>query len=160
VTAAERRQHAAREAWRAMAAMVLDNERRTEVAERTGVSFARMRALRRIAARPMPMRDLAAVLGLDPPNLTPVVDDLERAGLVERRAHPGDRRIRLVVATPAGEALAAEAADILDRPPPGLLSLPAADLEALVRILARARPPGDAGRGDTTRRSPVREAAR
>jgi DNA-binding MarR family transcriptional regulator len=98
-----------------------------------------MRALRRIAGRPMPMRELAGLLGVDPPNLTVVIDDLERSGLVERHAHPTDRRVKLVVATPKGVALARRADKILDRPPAGLLDLPADELETLVRILAGTR---------------------
>ncbi|MGA2835124.1 MAG: MarR family transcriptional regulator [Acidimicrobiales bacterium] len=130
---------AVREAWHAMGDLVLDNQRRREVAEQTGLSFGRMRALRRIAREPMSMRELATLLGVDPPNLTTVVDGLERAGLVERRAHPTDRRIRLVVATPEGAALARRADEILDRPPAGLADLPPDDLEALLRILSRIR---------------------
>ena len=95
----DRRDRAAREAWRAMADLVLDNERRQDVSEQVGLSFGKIKALRRIADRPMPMRELAALLVVDPPNLTPVVDDLERSGLVERQAHPTDRRVKLVVAT-------------------------------------------------------------
>jgi DNA-binding MarR family transcriptional regulator len=133
------RDRAVREAWQAMSDLVLDNERRRQVIDQAGLSFGKLRALRRIAARPMSMRDLAALLTMDPPNLTPVVDDLERAGLVERRPHPTDRRIRLVTATPAGMALARQAQDTLDRPPAGLVDLPAEDLDALVRILARVR---------------------
>jgi DNA-binding MarR family transcriptional regulator len=121
-----------------MAALVLDNQRRREVSEQTGVSFGTMKALRRIARRPMPMSELAGLLGMEPPNLTPVIDDLERSGLVERQPHPTDRRVKVVVATPDGVALARRAEKILDRPPAGLLELPADDLESLVRILARA----------------------
>jgi DNA-binding MarR family transcriptional regulator len=36
--------------------------------------------------------------------VTYLVDDLERAGLVVRRPDPADRRIRQVVATPAGRS--------------------------------------------------------
>ena len=144
-TAGGRHDRSARQAWQAMASLVLDNQRRREVSEHTGVSFGRMRALRRIAARPMPMRELAALLGVDPPNLTPLVDDLERSGLVERRAHPTDRRVKLVVATPKGEALAQKADKILGRPPPGLVDLPPDELETLVRILARVRDGQESG---------------
>jgi DNA-binding MarR family transcriptional regulator len=141
------RERAARQAWQAMAELVLDNERRRNVAEQVGLSFGKIRALRRIAARPMPMRELAALLVVDPPNLTPLVDDLERAGLVERQAHPTDRRIKLVAATAQGKALARRADNILEQPPIGLLELPADDLEALGRILARvAGPVGEASR--------------
>lgn len=133
------RDAAAREAWQAMADLVLDNERRKDVSERVGLSFGKIRALRRIARRPIRMRELAALLGVDPPNLTPLVDDLEHSGLVERQAHPTDRRVKLVVATPKGKALARQAEEILERPPAGLLELPADELEALLRILARVR---------------------
>jgi DNA-binding MarR family transcriptional regulator len=132
-----RRDRPAREAWQAMADLVLNNERRREVSEQVGLSFGKIRALRRIAKRPMPMSELAALLVIDPPNLTPVVDDLEAAGLVERRAHPTDRRVKVVVATPDGAALAHKANEILDSPPAGLYALPAEDLENLVRILAQ-----------------------
>ncbi len=79
------------------------------------------------------------MLGVDPPNLTPVVDDLEQAGLVERQGHPTDRRVKLVLATPEGAALAQKADDVLARPPIGLSDLPADELETLARILSRVR---------------------
>jgi DNA-binding MarR family transcriptional regulator len=134
-----RREHAARQAWQAMGDLVLDGARRRQVSDATGLSFGKTRALRRIAKKPMSMRELASLLGVDPPNLTPVVDDLEKAGLVERQVHPTDRRVRLVVATASGSAMAAQADEILARPPVGLCELPEKDLEALVRILARVR---------------------
>jgi DNA-binding MarR family transcriptional regulator len=135
-----RRDRAATDAWQAMADLVLNNERRREVSEEVGLSFGKIRALRRIARRPMPMSELAALLTVDPPNLTPVVDDLERAGLVERQPHPTDRRVKLVVATPAGAALAQTADEILARPPARLSALPAEELERLVRILGLLQP--------------------
>jgi len=134
------RDRAAREVWRAMSELVLDNQRRREVSDQLGMSFGKAKALRRIAARPMPMRELAALLGMDPPNLTMVVDDLERAGLVERQPHPTDRRIKVVAATAAGAALAQRAQEILEQPPASLSGLPAGDLEVLARILAQVRP--------------------
>jgi len=135
-----RRDRAATDAWQAMADLVLNNERRREVSEEVGLSFGKIRALRRIARRPMPMSELAALLTVDPPNLTPVVDDLERAGLVARQPHPTDRRVKLVVATPAGAALAQTADEILARPPARLSALPAEELESLVRILGLLQP--------------------
>jgi DNA-binding MarR family transcriptional regulator len=123
-----------------MADLVLDNERRRAVSDEVGLSFGKIRTLRRIASRPMSMRELAALVGMDPPNLTPVVDDLERSGLVERQAHPTDRRVKLVVATPEGAALAQRAEAILARPPAGLFKLPVDELENLARILAQVRP--------------------
>ena len=140
------RDRAAREVWRAMADLVLDNERRREVSDRVGLSFGKTRALRRIARRPMPMGELAALLGVDPPNLTTVVDDLERAGLVERQAHPTDRRVKLVLATSAGAALAQQADEILARPPLAMLELAADDLDTLEQILSRVRRAQEPGR--------------
>jgi DNA-binding MarR family transcriptional regulator len=135
-----RRDRAASDAWRAMADLVLNNERRREVSEEVGLSFGKIRALRRIARRPMPMSELASLLTVDPPNLTPVVDDLERAGLVERQPHPTDRRVKVVVATPEGTALAQMADEILSRPPARLSALPSEELESLVRILGLLQP--------------------
>ncbi len=135
--ASVRQDRAASEAWQAMADLVLNNERRREVSEEVGLSFGKIRALRRIARRPMSMSELASLLTVDPPNLTPVVDDLEQAGLVERQPHPTDRRVKLVVATSKGAALARTADDILARPPARLRGLPTEDLESLVRILAQ-----------------------
>jgi len=50
-------------------------------------------------------RDLARVLGLDPSQVVLLVDELERAGLVERRPSLADRRTRLVVTTAQGRLL-------------------------------------------------------
>jgi DNA-binding MarR family transcriptional regulator len=133
------REGAARQVWQMMGDLVLDNQRRREVSEQVGLSFGKIRALRRIALRPTPMGELATLLGVDPPNLTAVVDDLENAGLVERKPHPTDRRAKLVVATEAGAAMARRANSILGRPPSGLTDLSTDDLDTLVRILSRVR---------------------
>ena len=122
-----------------MSDLVLDSHRRRVVSDQLGMSYGKIRALRRIADRPMSMRELAAQLGVDPPNLTTLVDDLERTGLVERQPHATDRRVKLVVATSDGTALARQAEDILDRPPEGLLDLPTDELATLGRILAQVR---------------------
>jgi DNA-binding MarR family transcriptional regulator len=134
-----RRDLAIRDVWHAMSDVVLNNERRREILEQTGLNFGKMRALRRVAVRPMPMRELAEQLFVDPPNLTPMVDELERLGLVERRAFPSDRRVKLVAATPKGAALAQRAEEILDRPPVGLVDLSSEELDILLQILARVR---------------------
>jgi DNA-binding MarR family transcriptional regulator len=48
---------------------------------------------------------LAQRLGVDRTVMTYLVDDLEAAGLVERRPDPSDRRSRHIVATPLGYQL-------------------------------------------------------
>jgi DNA-binding MarR family transcriptional regulator len=124
-------------AWALLRDLVLDNERRREVGDALGMSFGRIKALRRIAAKPMPMGELATTLGIDPPYMTIVVDDLAAQGLVERRPHPTDRRAKLVVATRKGKDVARRAEAILSTPPRELTELDDADLAELVRILSR-----------------------
>ncbi len=131
----------AQAAWAVMSELVLDNERRREVSEAIGLPFGRVRALRRIAAAPMTPGKLAAALGIEPANCTPVVNDLESRGLVERRPRPGDRRSKLLVATPAGARLGKRATRLLDRPPAVLENLPPDDLRTLAEILARIEQP-------------------
>ena len=125
-----------REVWLLMTDLVLENTRRREVTEATGINFGRTRALRRLARQPLSMGELAAALGIDPPNATVVVDDLEAMGLVRRGPHPTDRRAKVVEATRKGKELAGRADAILATPPAALSALSADDLEALRRILA------------------------
>lgn len=49
---------------------------------------------------------LADELGIEPPSIVPLVDQMERAGLVERRIDPSDKRARTLHLTDAGRALA------------------------------------------------------
>jgi DNA-binding MarR family transcriptional regulator len=64
-------------------------------------------------------KELAEFLRLDPSQIVSMVDDLEKQGLVSREPDPGDRRSKVIVATPAGEtryrsaAVAARAAEDL-----------------------------------------------
>ena len=46
---------------------------------------------------------LADILGMFPSRLVGLLDDLERAQLVERRPHPSDRRVSLLSLTPTGK---------------------------------------------------------
>jgi len=124
--------------WNGLRALVHDRyDRRKEVSEALGMSFIRVRALRRLAAAgPMSMRRLTADLQTDPPYTTVFVDDLVRRGYVERTADPADRRVKIVQTTAAGEAAAARASAIIDTPPAALRALPPEDLAALDRIVA------------------------
>jgi DNA-binding MarR family transcriptional regulator len=124
--------------WRGLRDLVLDrNERRNEVSEALGMSFFRIKALRRIAASPTKLADLADALLTDRPYITLVVDDLAKRGLVERTPHPTDRRAKIVTVTDAGAAAAAKAERILDTPPPALRDLDTDDLAALERITGK-----------------------
>jgi len=119
-----------------MRELVLGNDRRQDVAAALEMSFARVKALRHVAAEPATGRQLATILGVDPPYVTVIVDDLERRGLAERTPHPSDRRAKLVRATAAGRRAAQKADRLLDAPPAALRALPAEDRATLERILA------------------------
>ena len=125
------------EAWEVMRALVLDRDAgRREVSEALGMSFGRIKALRRIAALgPLPMRELAGELSTDAPYTTVLVDDLEARGLVHRETNPADRRAKLVRVTADGRRLARKAEAILARPPLGFGNLTEAELAELTRLL-------------------------
>ena len=125
----------ARRVWRAMSGIVLDHDRKAAVSEALDLSWARVRALQRLAAQPQTLRGLAELLAADPPYATLIVDDLERRGLAQRTPHPEDRRAKLVQLTEAGHAAAARADAIIDEPPALLGDVPAEDLAALLRVL-------------------------
>ena len=58
---------------------------------------------------PMPQARLCEKLLVSGSNLTTVMDNLERSGLVHRGENPDDRRAHLVRLSPRGEALIARA---------------------------------------------------
>ncbi len=143
-TPAEQAADPAARVWQAMRALVIDRyDRRKKVCDALGMSFIRAKALRRIVDSPMTMRELAAALGTDPPYTTVVVDDLERRGLVTRTVRAGDRRSKIVAITPGGAEQADLAERILNDAPRPVRELPAADLEALDRILTSLLSHGD-----------------
>ncbi len=129
----------ARDVWLLMSDLVLDNTRRREVADALDMSFGRARAIRRLARQPMSMREFADAMGIEAPNATVLVADLEAQGLARRRPHPTDGRAKVVEATRKGKALARRADEILATPPAALSDLPADDLETLRRILEAVR---------------------
>jgi DNA-binding MarR family transcriptional regulator len=121
-----------------MRTLVLErNDRRGEVAAQLGMGFTRIKALVHLAVAPMTMRELGALLAVDAPYTTVVVDDLESRGLVERRPDLHDRRRKSVAVTPEGDRVARRASELLDDPPPALVDLPADDLAHLERIVER-----------------------
>ncbi|WP_413099673.1 MarR family winged helix-turn-helix transcriptional regulator [Streptomyces sp. Inha503] len=125
-------------AWQGLNTLLMERyNRRKAVAESLGMSFSRVRALRRLAAGPITLRELAERLGADPPYTSVIVDDLVRRGLAERITNPADRRSKLVHLTKDGQELAARAIAILTTPPDALLDLPLEDIQALDRVVAK-----------------------
>src|SRR5262245_4219007 len=80
-------------------------------------------------------RELAAALGIEGPSLVRLLDSLERRGLIERREHEGDRRVRGIYLTPPGRELQRRVLRISDSIVQRLLA-PAQpdDLEACERV--------------------------
>jgi DNA-binding MarR family transcriptional regulator len=126
------------EVWLLMSDLVLAKQRRREVVDAAGISFARTRALRRLARRSMSMTELAQSLEIDKPNATTVVDELEALGLVRRTQHPTDRRAKVVETTAKGNEVAARADEILGTPPPAIRELGRERLTTLREILTQA----------------------
>lgn len=133
-------------AWDRIRTMVYDDNRRGEVSAALGLSWVKIKALRRLLGGPMAMRELAEALVTDKPYITQIVDALEARGLVTRSVDAHDRRCRIATLTEAGEAAARRSEEILTRPPAALARLSDPDLAELIRILASI--PDTAGDGE------------
>ena len=101
-----------------------------------GLTAPQATALREMTG-PMTMRELAERMSCEPSNATFVVDKLERQGLVERRAHPTDRRAKHLVLTPAGTALRDRLLELLAQDSP-LAGLTTDQQQALQGLLEKA----------------------
>jgi DNA-binding MarR family transcriptional regulator len=80
---------------------------------------------------------LAKQLGVDRTVMVYLVDDLERAGLVERIPDPNDRRSRLIRATPAGHDRLRETEAAISVAEAELLGALSADDQARLRSMLR-----------------------
>ncbi len=104
-----------------------------------GLSFQQSMALMRLEPdEPLPMSALAGALQCDNSNVTGIVDRMEAAGLVERRPHEHDRRVKAVALTPHGEAVRAEVRRRAGTPPPAIAALSEDDAVVLRDVLQRA----------------------
>jgi DNA-binding MarR family transcriptional regulator len=86
---------------------------------------------------PLPMHELATVLGCDSSNVTGIVDRLEARGLVARRASSEDRRVKHVVLTGDGRDLRDQLLSRVGRPPAGLGQLKAGEQRQLRDLLLK-----------------------
>jgi len=88
--------------------------------------------------RPVPMGKAACGLGCDASNITGIVDRLEARGLLQRRPADRDRRVRVLVITPAGARVREVILLRLAEPPEPIARLSPEDQRTLAEILARA----------------------
>ncbi|TQJ22626.1 DNA-binding MarR family transcriptional regulator [Micromonospora sp. A202] len=81
-------------------------------------------------------RQIGERCGVDKTTMVVTLDQLERAGLAERRPVPTDRRARLVAVTPAGEQVLLRARQVVERIQEDLLAtLPEQDRAVFLRAL-------------------------
>jgi DNA-binding MarR family transcriptional regulator len=130
-------QQDAERAWQILVSLVMESrgDWRRKVTEATGLPFSRVRALKRLRDRDRTLGELALEMGTDAPAATVIINDLEKRGLVERRPHPEDRRIKLVSMTAEGRKIIALVRRITDTPPAVLGSLPEQTLAQLRQIV-------------------------
>jgi DNA-binding MarR family transcriptional regulator len=135
------RETAAGEAWRALYELVFEREgqqRFHEACDATGLAPGGLKTLLKLSPdEPIPMRELADFFRCDPSYVTALVDSLEAAGLAERRSHPTDRRVKMVVLSRRGVDALAHVRKILGEPPASFAVLSTPELLRLRTLLAK-----------------------
>jgi DNA-binding MarR family transcriptional regulator len=131
---------AADEAWALLHKLMLSQRRRfLAIAAELELHPAQAGALAQMTPdTPMPMNELASMLHCDNSNVTGIVDRLEARGLVARRPHEHDRRVKQVVLTALGAQANEQIRATMSSAPEAFRKLPAADQRALRDILRRA----------------------
>jgi MarR family transcriptional regulator, lower aerobic nicotinate degradation pathway regulator len=106
----------------------------TEAHGLTPVQFA---ALSKVGVTPgVDQRTLARSIGLDTSTIAGVIDRLEARGLMQRKASPEDRRVRLLSLTDGGRSLLrAVEPDMLKAQDRILAPLPEAERDEFMRML-------------------------
>jgi DNA-binding MarR family transcriptional regulator len=103
-----------------------------------GLTATQARVLCILVEQPRGMSELAGILNVEKAGITGLVDRVERRGLVERTAMPGDRRATHVRLTAAGRQAAVGVHNEVCARLDGLASeLPPAERECLRHSLAR-----------------------
>ena len=110
-------------------------------AVRFNLTRAQWRALKRVSySEGMSQSELAEVLEMEPIAIGRVIDRLQKAGFVERRADPADRRAWRLYLTPRAHAVVDDMESIsvkLFREAQRGIS--AADLKTMIGVLARMK---------------------
>lgn len=132
------------EVWRLLTSvMMARKEEFPAIAASFGLNPGAMHALLQLDPEtPQSMSSLAGAWKCDASNVTWLVDRLEEHGLAERRAHPGDRRIRTVALTRKGAKIRSQVEARMYEAPDNLRSLSPRDLETLAKVLRKITPDG------------------
>ena len=104
-----------------------------------GLTPVQYAALSQVGLTPgVDQRTLAGSIGLDTSTTAGVIDRLEARGLMQRKASPEDRRVRLLSLTHDGQSLLQAAQpDMLKAQQRILKPLPAAERDAFMRMLRK-----------------------
>jgi DNA-binding MarR family transcriptional regulator len=120
--------------WRA------SHTRTAEVLESIGLTPPLFALLNVLGARKGAIQqEIGSAMGIDPSTMVSLIDQLESAGLAERRPHPKDRRAREVAITPKGRRILVQARELARRVERDLLrGLTASERRQLLTLLRRA----------------------
>ena len=132
---------AGREAWRMIADFMFSGavaRRMQESCSAVGVAPGAFKVLAKLEPGVgVPMRDFADRFGFDASYVTSLADALEEKGWVERRAHPTDRRVKMLMITEAGETAKRRAYELLYEPPASFGMLSGAEQRELRDLLRK-----------------------
>jgi DNA-binding MarR family transcriptional regulator len=95
----------------------------TAALEEVGISPRAHSVLATAKTGELTQSEIARLVGLDKTTMVVTVDELEAAGLAERRPSSSDRRARVIFVTGAGERAVREADKVLDRVREDVLSI-------------------------------------
>lgn len=118
-------------------------QRIDEVLRPHGLTFARFELLRLLGFSTrgsLPLAVIGERLQVHPTSVTSLVDRLETDGLVARRGHPTDRRVKLAELSVRGRSVLVKATDTLNAAVfTAIPGLGATETEQLISLLARFR---------------------
>jgi MarR family transcriptional regulator, lower aerobic nicotinate degradation pathway regulator len=120
--------------WRA------SHARTAEVLETIGLTPPLFALLNVLGARKGAIQqEIGSAMGIDPSTMVSLIDQLESAGLAQRRPHPKDRRAREVVITPKGRRVLKQARQLAVQVEDDVLrGLDDAERRQLLTLLRRA----------------------
>jgi DNA-binding MarR family transcriptional regulator len=120
--------------WRA------SHTRTTETLESVGLTPPLFALLNVLGARKGAIQqEIGSAMGIDPSTMVSLIDQLEAAGLAERRPRPRDRRAREVAITPKGRRVLKQARELAARVEDDVLrGLSAPERRQLLTLLRRA----------------------
>ncbi|HEV7459464.1 MAG TPA: MarR family transcriptional regulator [Solirubrobacteraceae bacterium] len=120
--------------WRASHTQV------AEALESLGLTPALFGVLNVLGARAGAIQqEIGTAMAIDPSTMVSLIDQLEAAGLAERRPHPTDRRARAIAITPKGRRVLEKGRQMSQQVEDDVLrGLTAAERRQLITLLRRA----------------------